>query len=266
MLPKYPRQQIVACPDCGLIFFAGPPPAKDVYAAPYFAGGEYRFYEEDRAVLQRNFRRRVEEVRRWAPGGRLLEIGCAHGYFLELARRHWDVRGLDVSRDAAAAARAAGLDAHAAEFLDLPDEPGSYDVVCLWDTIEHLERPIETLEKAGRWLREGGVLALTTGDAGSLLARLRGERWRQIHPPTHLFYFSEATLEKALRRAGLEVVSSRHVGHSRGYRSMLFGLLAVDRERAAWPYRVLTLGGRIDFPVYLNLFDIMMVIARKPRS
>ncbi len=263
MLPKFPRQEIVACPDCGLIFYAGPPPAAGLYEAPYFSGGEYRFYEDDKAVLQRNFRRRIAQLREWSPGGRLLEIGCAHGYFLELAREHWEARGVDVSRDAVARARAAGLDAEAAEFLDLPEETGRYDVVCLWDTIEHLERPIETLEKAARWLREGGVLALTTGDAASLLARLRGEKWRQIHPPTHLFYFSQATLARALSRAGLDVVSSRRVGHSRGYRSMLFGLLALDRERPAWPYRLLTAGGRIDFPVYLNLFDIVMVAARK---
>jgi SAM-dependent methyltransferase len=266
MRPRFPRHSIVACPDCGLVFYDGPPPPPDLYAASYFEGGEYRFYEEDKAVLQRNFRRRVSELRRFSPEGRLLEIGCAHGYFLEVARAHWTVRGIDVSADAVARARAVGLDAVAGEFLELPEEPGRYDVICLWDTIEHLERPVETVEKAARWLKPGGTLALTTGDAGSLLARVQGEKWRQIHPPTHLFYFTRATLGRLFRRAGLEAVRIRTIGHSRSYRSMLYGLFALGRTEPGAAYDLLTAGGRLDFPVYLNLFDIVMAAARKPRS
>ena len=266
MRPRFPRFSIVACPDCGLLFYDGPPPPPDLYSAAYFAGGEYRDYEEDKAVLQRNFRRRIARLRRWAPEGRLLEIGCAHGYFLEVARAYWTVRGVDISADAVARARAAGLDAVEGEFLEMPEEPGRYDLVCLWDTIEHLERPIETLEKAARWLAPGGTLALTTGDAGSLLARLQGEKWRQIHPPTHLFYFTRPTLARAFAKAGLETVEIRTIGHSRSYRSMLFGLLELGRPNPSRAYRLLTAGGRLDFPVSLNLFDIVFAAARKPRA
>jgi hypothetical protein len=146
------------------------------------------------------------------------------------------------------------------------EEPGRYDLVCLWDTIEHLERPIETLVKAARWLAPGGTLALTTGDAGSLLARLQGEKWRQIHPPTHLFYFTRPTLARAFAKAGLETVEIRAIGHSRSYRSMLFGLLELGRPNPSRAYRLLTAGGRLDFPVSLNLFDIVLAAARKPRA
>jgi 2-polyprenyl-3-methyl-5-hydroxy-6-metoxy-1,4-benzoquinol methylase len=266
MLPRFPRQSIVACPDCGLVFYDGPPPPADLYAASYFEGGEYRFYEEDKAILQRNFRRRVSELRRFSPEGRLFEIGCAHGYFLEVARKHWTVRGIDVSTDAVARARAGGLDAVAGEFLEMPEEPGRYDVICLWDTIEHLERPVETVEKAARWLAPGGTLALTTGDAGSTLARVQGEKWRQIHPPTHLFYFTRATLARVFEKAGLEKVRIRTIGHSRSYRSMIHGLFAFGRPEPSAAYRLLTAGGRLDFPVYLNVFDIVMATGRKPRS
>ena len=60
----------------------------------------------------------------------------------------------------------------------------------MWDTIEHLKRPDLFVQKAAADLRPGGLIALTTGDIGSLNARLRGARWRMIHPPTHLHYFS----------------------------------------------------------------------------
>jgi SAM-dependent methyltransferase len=265
MRPRFPSHGIVECPRCALVFYAGAVSADALYGQSYFAGGEYLDYRADRNVLQRNFRRHLPLLERWAPSGRLLELGCAYGFFLQIAAARWQARGIDVSAEAVRHARdVGGVDAVQADFLSLPDEPGRYDLVCLWDTIEHLPRPIETVEKAARWLKPGGTLVLTTGDVESRLARLQGERWRQVHPPTHLFYFSPATLRRTATRAGLETIHSSHVGHSRGYRAMLYGLFALGGKRTAWIYRLLTAGGRLDFPIYLNVYDIILFAARKP--
>jgi SAM-dependent methyltransferase len=265
MTARFPKKQIVECPRCELVFYAGPLPESDLYKEEYFAGGEYLDYRGDRKVLQRNFARSIAMLRRLAPSGRLLELGSAYGFFLELAQSHWDVRGIDVSAEGARYAREAiGVDAREADFLALPDERESYDVICLWDTVEHLPHPVRTLEKAGRWLKPGGILALTTGDVESPLARWRGDRWRQVHPPTHLFYFSGRTLKRALENSGLEIREVSHVGYSRGSRAMLYGLLALGGKKTSWLYKTLTLGERLDFPVYLNLYDILMVVAQKP--
>ena len=118
---------------------------------------------------------------------------------------------------------------------------------------------MDVLRKASRWLRAGGVLAATTNDVDSLVARLRGASWRQMHPPTHLFYFSRATLDDALRRVGMRPVHHAYVGNHRGYRSIVDGVLGAGSRLG----RVLTLGGRLDFGVPLNLLDIFLVVARK---
>jgi SAM-dependent methyltransferase len=265
MRRRFPRHGIVECPGCGLVFYDGEASGEGLYGEQYFSGGEYLDYRADQTVIQSNFRRHVPLLSQWAPSGRLLELGCAHGFFLEVAARRWQARGIDVSAEAIHHARhLVGVDAVRADFLALPDEPDCYDLVCLWDTIEHLPRPIETIEKAARWLKPGGVLVLTTGDVESRLARLQGEGWRQLHPPTHLFYFSEATLRKTAARAGLQPFHSSYVGYSRGYRAMLYGLFALPGKKTAWLYRLLTAGGRLDFPIYLNLRDILMFAARKP--
>jgi cyclopropane fatty-acyl-phospholipid synthase-like methyltransferase len=264
-VPFYPRQRIVRCPDCDLVFYESAVQAEALYGENYFNGGEYLDYVADKDVLQRNFRKRLPALRRFAPTGSLLEIGAAFGFFLEVARDHWQVRGIDVSSAGVAHMRdVLGVDAVQADFLDLPDEPERYDVICLWDTIEHLSHPVRYIEKAARWLKPGGLLAMTTGDLGSLLARLRRDRWRQIHPPTHLFYFSSRTLTAAVERAGLTVCHREHVGQSRSYRSMVHGICTLGRKKAPWLYEAATLGGRLDFPVYLNLYDTLLLMARKP--
>src|SRR5436305_6810948 len=88
----YPRLGIVRCPHCSLVSYAGDVDPLDIYTTGYFTDGEYRDYLADRAPLERNFRRRVEHLRKIKPAGRLLEIGSAYGFFLELACAHWDVQ------------------------------------------------------------------------------------------------------------------------------------------------------------------------------
>ena len=264
MLRWFPAQDIVKCPVCGLVFYQGTPP-DHLYSDEYFTGGEYLDYPGDKKIIQRNFKRHIRLLQRLAPKGRLLELGCAYGFFLELARKHWEVKGIDVAAAGIRHARQIiGVNALQADFLTLADEPESWDVICLWDTIEHLPHPILTLRKAAAWLKPGGLLLLTTGDIESRLARWRGERWRQIHPPTHLYYFSAATLRKALADAGLQVQHVSYAGYSRGFRAMMYGLFALPDKKTRWLYQLLTFGGRLDFPIYLNLYDILLVIAKKP--
>ena len=268
--PLYPSRQIVKCPDCGLVFWDDEADPAEIYDADYFAGVEYRDYLADRRILEKNFKRRIRLLRRLAPGGRLLEIGSAYGFFLALARRYWDAAGVEIAPGPARYAREAlGLDVVAADLLDLPDRTGQYDVICMWDTLEHLARPVRYIEKAARWLAPGGVLAMTTNDIDSFVARIRGRKWRQIHPPTHMFYFSRRTLAAAVAAAGLTLLAVSCVGYYRSYRSMLHRLLAgpsrdLPRKKTRWLYHLLTLAGRLDLPIYLNLRDIVLVTAQKP--
>src|SRR5262245_22186186 len=89
MRDVYPRLRIVRCPCCSLMCFADDVDPSRLYMDAYFAGGEYADYVADRSILQRNFARRIGQLLRLKPGGKLLEIGSAYGFFLELARRHW---------------------------------------------------------------------------------------------------------------------------------------------------------------------------------
>lgn len=267
-LPVYPHLGIVRCSSCDLVFYVPNAPinASKLYGSHYFQGGEYRNYEEDRDDHLPNFRARIRDLKKLGvESGRLLEIGCAYGFFLELAKAEgFDPVGYDISGDAVQSARARGLDAREGDFLNLPDEPRTYQVVTLWDTIEHLSQPVKTLKKAALNLKRGGTLVLTTGDFGSLNARLRGKRWRQIHPPTHLYYFTRETLAKAFRAAGLEVVETRAVPMVRSFRSMAYGVFALGKGpigRAI--YRGLTFGGKLDFPVNLDLGDLVWMAGRK---
>ncbi len=262
----YPRLAIVRCPECGLVRFDGTVVPETLYTGEYFRGGEYADYVADKPMLTRNFSARIAELRALVPRGDLLEIGSAYGFFLELAREHWTVSGVEIAPEGAAHARGLGLDVTRGDLLELADRPGAYDVICMWDTIEHFARPVETVERIARWLRPGGIVAITTGNITSGVARLRGARWRLIHPPTHVTYFSRATLTRTVERAGLRVRKLRSVGHWRSWRSMMHALLLAGARPHPALYDIATIGGSLDLPIYLDLGDLMLMIAQKPEG
>jgi 2-polyprenyl-3-methyl-5-hydroxy-6-metoxy-1,4-benzoquinol methylase len=253
------------CDACGFVFAESADTADELiwlYQDAYFRGGEYDNYPRDKSLLQANFARRLAALRQYAPGGRLFEIGAAYGFFLELAQAHWRVSGIDVAAAAARHARdTLRLDVTCGEFLDYPLDAAGYDVFCMWDTIEHLACPDRYLARIAAHLRPGGVLALTTGDIASLMARVQGEHWRLIHPPTHLWYFSAATLTQLLARYGLEIVHLSHPGNYRSFAAL--GRWALPPSSAGDAlYRRLATSRFADRGVSLNPHDIMFVIAR----
>ena len=259
---------LVTCAGCGLVYFPGRVTAAEasrLYSEDYFNGAEYFDYLADCACHEANFRQRVRQLARWLPsGGRVFEIGCAYGLFLRQAAERWRVSGCDIAEGPCRFARdQLGLDARHADFLDIPFARGEVDAFCLWDTIEHLDAPDAYLDRAAEILPGGGLLALTTGDVGSLLARARGSRWRQIHPPTHLWYFSRATMTRTLDRFGFEVVWSKWVGVWRSLGQISYSLTSLGRAEPSRLHQAVmkTRMGRIQ--VFMNTFDLMMIVARR---
>jgi SAM-dependent methyltransferase len=264
-------RDLVTCSACGLIYYPrllAPAEVQELYGPSYFQGAEYFDYLADRAVHEMNFRQRVRQLSPWLPRhGRLFEIGCSYGLFLNQARKKWSVRGSDIAAEPCRVAREQfGLDVQCADFLDVDLAPGALDAVCLWDTIEHLDRAEEYLVRIANILPAGGVLALTTGDIGSALARRQGERWRQIHPPTHLWYFSLATMRRTLVRFGFEVVWSRPIGLFRSLGQIVYSLTSLGKPQPTWSHRVCMGLGLGRLPIWLNTFDLMMVVARRTGS
>ncbi len=261
-------RDLVTCTTCGLVYYPWRLTREEVarlYAEDYFKGSEYFDYLADRAAHEANFRRRLRQLAPWVPEGKqLFEIGCSYGLFLNLARERWPVSGCDVAVEPCRHARQQlGLDVSCTDFLDVPLQQGAVDAFCMWDTIEHLDDLEAYLDRVAELLAPGGILALTTGDLGSLLARWQGPRWRQIHPPTHLWYFSRATLRRTLERFGFEVVSERAVGMARSVGQIVYSLTSLGRPEPSWVHRLCVRSGLARWSVSLNTFDLMMVVARR---
>ncbi len=251
---------IFQCASCALVY-ADPrsAPAGD-YAEDYYRDGVYADYLADRDAIQRNAPRVLEELERMVKERRLLDVGCATGFFLEAAReRGWEVRGLETSEYASDyARRELGLEVETASIVSPPEALPLFDVVTLWDTIEHLDRPDLALVNIRRLLAPDSVLVFSTGDYASLLRRLAGKRWRLFADPTHNFFFDEKTLRMMLTRAGFEVVRVTR----RGKRVSLSLILHQSGLPLSARLRTWLLANDWNPSVYVNLRDVVTIFAR----
>jgi SAM-dependent methyltransferase len=263
-------RSILRCGACGYVYADVRLTDEELHAlynTQFFTGAEFSDYAGDERFFRKNFRRRLKKLKRFLDPerhGRLLEIGSAYGFFLDEVRDEFtSVQGIDITDAGVHRAREQfQLDVVQADFLEHDYGEQKFDVVCMWDTIEHLRAPHLYLEKIARHTEPGALLAVTTADVDSLNARLRGERWRMIHPPTHLHYFSARTLARLFDRYGFEVIYNHYCGFYRSLGNVAYNILVLRQQRP-WLYKPLKKSGLTKLGFYLNLYDIMYVIARR---
>jgi len=263
-------QGVVRCADCRHVYADSKLSAEELaalYQTQYFFGHEYQDYVADKAVLQKNFELRMKTLRRYIQPERhrqLFEIGSAYGFFLDAVRKSFDtVRGIDISEDGVRYARQQlALDVVLGDFLEYSCDGRMFDVVCMWDTIEHLQEPQRYVEKVSDCTRSGALLAVTTGDIASLNAQWKGNAWRLLHPPTHLHYFSAQTIAQMLDKYGFSVIYNRYCGFYRSIENMAYNVFVL-RKRQLRLYEWMKAIGMTKGNLYLNLYDIMYVVARR---
>jgi SAM-dependent methyltransferase len=159
-----------------------------------------------RLVYGREFEaRKLRRVLRWRDGGRLLDVGCARGEFLHVARHHFEVQGVEVSPTALTEARATlGHQVFAGDLLEANLPAAFFDVITLFSTVEHLAEPVAVLQECRRLLRDGGILVIKTPNFSSLNRRLLRGGWSGYKLPEHRFFFTPSGIRRLFGRVGLE--------------------------------------------------------------
>lgn len=266
---------IMKCSSCGLIFNAVMPSEQElamIYTEEYYKSGDslvrgYSNYLEDRSNITETATRRIKDIEKFKSGGSLLDVGCAFGFFLDVAReRGWTTTGVEISQFAAEyAARELQLNVINHNIESWECQAMAYDVITMWDLVEHLRDPLGTLQKLASALKEDGILVLSTPDIDSLPAKVMKEKWLGWKLQNeHLYYFSYTTLEQMLWSAGLVIAKRTHIGKHVPFELFVNRLWSYSQPAATMlRYLKRLLPRPLSF--YVNPFDIMCVYARRRR-
>lgn len=272
------------CDDCSFFFlkfdYDYDKFIKAYYQKGYFTGNKklraYADYEGDRSIISLNMKSYLNKIRKYFKRiGKihpptLLDCGCAMGYFMEEARKMgFDPYGVDISEYAAQKAKMyfgnkvkTGPVEKVDTLFDKTDP--KFDVITLFDLIEHLKNPRLVLQKLKNILKDDGIIVLQTGNSSSRWARLQGKNWHFFAPPQHLHFFSKETMTSLLGQAGFKVISIEKTGKWVSLRYLFHMMRYANRDRIGDFFYKLThknILGKI--PILFYFGDNMIVFAKK---
>lgn len=246
-----------ACPGCGLESSTLVPAiGSDALA------GKLDEAQRERAlqpIRDRNFERLLgwlqDALRIGERGGarpRLLDVGCAHGWFAAKASAEFDALGIEPDPAIAQLAIERGVQVRVGYFPDALAPGETFDVIVFNDVLEHIPRVVEAMRACRARLAEGGLLVVNAPDRRGVFYRLSkllwrlGQRgpfermWQMGMPSPHLYYFDDASMAQAAGVAGLQVRNTRRLPAIavKG----LYSRIRFDRSVPAARARVLYLG------------------------
>ncbi len=257
--------QIVECRHCGHVYTNPRWNGEELMAA--YSAVEDQTYVVQRIGRERTFAKHLSALEKFTgpgAGRQLLDVGAYIGVFVEVALAHgWQATGLEPSRWATDVAHAAGLPVIQGT-LDSEEIQGRrFDVITMWDVIEHLADPLAELKKVYRLLNPGGWFVVHTMDIESVTARLMGRRWPWLMD-MHIHYFSRRSLTLFLEKSGFELIwagaESRYL--SMGYLVSRVGGLSRSLGRLFGG--VVNLASVDSVTVPVNFGDLMTIYARRP--
>jgi 2-polyprenyl-3-methyl-5-hydroxy-6-metoxy-1,4-benzoquinol methylase len=254
--------QVVRCVRCGLVYVNPRARAEDLQGH-YNSGASSRieYYLDAEAADKRTFAGILQLAARLSPaGGALLDVGPSTGTFLVQAREAgFEPHGIEINEGAARYCRERGLDVRAGVLHSDSFPPRSFDLVVMGDVIEHVRDPLQTLKDVAHILRDGGHVIISTPNIESAAARLL-----QVKPEEHLYYFSAATLGRALSDAGLLPVEITTLDRYRNFTGMTHSTTCGGLFRRLAP--LFRMAHRLlgDVVLRLPLRENLLAVARKP--
>lgn len=198
--------QLVQCNLCGLKFIN--PRIKGETIVSSYSEGEDPLFVSQAESRERTFFNSLKKIKKYLPkGGKILDVGTAGGSFLVSAKRFgFEPYGCEPNKWLAKWGKEKyGLDIRPGTIFDQKYKQDFFDVVSLWDVIEHTPDPLKVLIECNRVLKNDGVLIVNYPDIGSWIAKLTGKKWLFL-TSVHLYYFTRNTINLMLKKAGFEII------------------------------------------------------------
>ncbi len=262
------RVTLVKCLECGLVYQNPQPDSLELTRSYPDQYEPFNSLEKSKPssiihwIRYRGIQKRIQAVTRHFRGGRLLDLGCATGTFLHAFQLlpGWELYGIEPNASAAEAARQwPGLNIITGTLEQIKYPNNFFDVVTLWDVLEHVSDPNATLLELYRILKPGGMIALRLPNLDSLDAKIFGGYWAGLDAPRHLYVFSKATIKELVKKNGFvnSEIKTRIGSYPNFLLSLRFWLTAHKSNRSIKSAVIWIMGS---FPIRALLLPLFFTI------
>ena len=208
---RYSMHGLLKCRSCGFVFCRQIPSDEELQA-------HYKKYPRNDKISPitiKRYNELLDYFERSRKTNNMLDIGCGDGYFLkEAMKRNWQVYGVEFTSEAIDICVSKGIRMHAGVLNESNYSKEQFDVVTSFEVIEHINNPIDEMEKINRLTRKGGLFYVTTPNFNSVSRNILKEKWNIIEYPEHLSYYTTSTLCKLAKENGFLPVECKTTGLS----------------------------------------------------
>lgn len=204
--------KLFICNNCNFMF-VHPIPSIETQQKYYnesYDEGTYEVYSDQEKLRKKLNELRLKEIEKYIPEGKLLDVGCATGYFLDAAKNYGlETFGVELSEKAVQQVMLRHKNIFQGAVEDANFNDSTFDFITIFDLIEHVTDPDSTIKEVSRIIKQGRHIAISTPDITSWHAKILGKRWGFIIPLEHLFYFSPNSMKLLLKKHGFSIVTVR---------------------------------------------------------
>ncbi|MBI4991347.1 class I SAM-dependent methyltransferase [Candidatus Gottesmanbacteria bacterium] len=213
IIRKYNNYYLIRCKRCGVVFIY-PQPRRIRIAqnnlSLYDSKQSEKAYFYKREELIRRAKENIKILKKYEKIGKLLDIGCSYGFYSKVFKDyHYDVTGIDISERAIKYAKNYfKLNAIIGNFEKHKNRYNYYDVITMFDIIEHFHNPQQIIRKVHQLLKNKGIVIIQTPNMDSLLEKLCRTKWFWLLVPQHLFLFNKPSLSRILTENGFKILNT----------------------------------------------------------
>ncbi len=220
---------IKECSECSL-WLTSPRPEIDQLGS-YYHSNDYISHSDTsvgfinkvyKIIRNYTLRRKLALVKKYLQNGRILDVGCGAGYFLDVCRNAgFEVSGIEPDNSTRQSAiKKFELNIFPEEFLDKINDD-HFDLISMWHVLEHVPEPEKRLLQLFRILKPGAALFVAVPNRISFDARHYGPYWAGFDVPRHLWHFSPNEMKRIASKTGFSVQEIRPMYFDSFYVSML---------------------------------------------
>ncbi|MCX6112234.1 MAG: class I SAM-dependent methyltransferase [Proteobacteria bacterium] len=213
-------QRIVTCTNCGLEY-VNPRVKREIIFNGYSNETDELYVSQADARIK-TFRKCLRLVNRFYPKkGKILDVGAAAGFFLKVAKDDgWETVGIEPSKWLSDwGNKKYNVNIKKGALSEYNFNNKEFDVITMWDVLEHTFEPSKEIQSAFRYLKKDGLLVINYPNAGSVLTKIFGKKW-WFYLSVHLYYFTPKVIERYLTEAGFRILY-----HKRHFQTLEFGHL-----------------------------------------
>lgn len=210
-LNGYEKAHLCKCRSCGFVFANKIPTTEELIQ--HYDGYSRNDYLSPLTI--KRYHELLDQFEAFRKTGKILDVGCGIGYFLEVAKeRGWEVFGTEYTDDAIKICSDKGITMQQGKLDPNSFDLNSFDVITSFEVIEHINNPKEELANFNKLLRSGGLVYITTPNFNSLLRYRLKDQYNVITYPEHLSYYTPKTLKNVFSRSGFKKIKIETTGIS----------------------------------------------------